>query len=607
MRLTADQIAKILKEPEGIPEKQSCQLHDDRARFHTTPALQAPIPYVDTFITAFVAKILNKGKLEVFRHLLRPIYDTVEFCEGIFSELLKIFEANDRHLEFRFTNPALTQDFNTYLEQIGDDTFWQTKAFQKMKSSINSIVIVDLPSFIDPEIRDKFARPYYYFLDVQNVTWFQLGPRYKMEAIAFLGGGGQYQYIFDDAFYRVYTRGQGDQWVLVKEVAHDLGYCPARSFWTTPFEDKSKLQKRGPQTNSLAKLDWLLLLETCTKHAELYAGFPIDVMYETRCDYQDAQGNKCEDGYITTIVPGGIDGSNSVKKVDQCPNCKDKQILGPGTVLTAPARSTNDDPDLLAGMNRISADEKSLNYLIERITKYKAEISTNIIGFVSETVREAMNKEQIGSMLESQIAALTEVRDNFQNIHKFVLETVARLRYGSAAVVSITCNYGSKWFIHSIEKQQEQYTQGKTNGFANFELTAQFEQILLTKYKNNPTMLARARTLVNIEPYLNYTSADLTSLQSTFGLNKDLVRLKLDFSSYVQRFEREFTNLGVFMQFSPFEQKVAFVKEKLLQYVEEDYPEEQPEEPGAVDPNNPAQLPGNGAEDGSAGAASEAA
>jgi hypothetical protein len=577
--LQNEQILKILQKGNLPEELESCRKHDIRAKFHTETTLSlSDIPYRQHFID-WVGTIINSKKLEVFEHLMTLPVETIEFTEGVFDELSKIFEAQDRFIGADFTNPELSVDFNSYRKEIEDDKFWQTRGFQAMKSQINSIAVIDLPVMQDEN--DRFPRPYYYLLDVQKVRDFRLGKNYKFEYLIFLNmKNDDIAHALDDGHFRTYTKDDNGRWQLYSENPHDLKYTPARSFWSTPWDSRAKLQKRGPQSNSLGRLDWLLFLYTSQKHTELYAGFPVDVMYEQRCDYKDADGNVCENGRIRTTMNTSLDGSTPPRIVyDDCPNCKNKQLLGAGTVLTAPAMASNDDPDLLKGMNRISADKDSLEYLMNRIDKLESDISVNMIGYIAEGIREAMNREQVASMFESQVNCLAEVRDNFEAVHKFVLETMARLRYGDKSLISVTCNYGSKWFIHSVETLQSQYKEAKTNGFANFELSSQFEQILLTKYKNNPMMLERARTLAAIEPYQNYTVADLTALNEKFGLNMDLVRLKIDFSGYVNRFEREFMNIGNFMQFMPFNVKVAFIEEKLLQYVKEDYPEDVDPEP----------------------------
>lgn len=575
--LLKDQILKILQsgtnqKPE---ELQSCHKHDIRAKFHIETKIDSScIEYLPEYL-AWVGSIINKKKLSVFTHLMTIPVETVDFNEGIFDELTKVFDASDRYVGYEFTNPALSQDYETFLKDIGHNTFWRNQGFQALKTAINSIVILDLPAVQDL-VKDKFPRPYYYLLDVQRLINWDVNSKFKFEYVIFHNKyDSDIIHAFDDGYYRTFKRssdGKAHDYTLVSEVPHNLAECPAKSFWSTPFNDRSRIQKRGPQTNALGKMDYLLWLYTATKHAELQAGFPIDVVYEQGCDYRDASGNTCKGGTVQVAVNATLnDGQDIRYRYDECPTCKEKQMLGAGTLLTAPAMASKDDVDLIQGMNRISADTVSLEYLLTRISKYETDISVNMIGFISEGIREAMNKEQVNSMFESQINCLAEVSENFQAIDLWVLEGLAKLRYGTQAVVSITSNWGRKWFIHTVEKLQAEFKESKENGFPNFELSSQFEQIIQTKYKNNPAMLERARTLAAIEPYQNYTVSDIGSLSEKFGLNNNLVHLKLDFSNYVSRFEREYMDVGAFMQYMPFSTKVTFIREKLLEYVEEDY------------------------------------
>src|SRR5688500_8622351 len=248
--LTNEQILQILRDNTKQEELDRCHKHDIRARFHTQPKIDEKNQqeYRKDFLQ-WVGTLINKQKLAVFENLLNSPVETVEFTEGVFDELTKIFEAQDRYIGYEFSNPELTGDFTNFLSAIGDDTFWQTKGFNFMKTAINSVVILDLPAMQEPG--DRFPRPYYYFLDVQKVKAFDVGHMFKMEFIIFENKhNSKLIHAFDDGYFRTYERDKGDNWRLVAEVPHDLGYTPARSFWTTPFEDSAKLQKRGPHTNS---------------------------------------------------------------------------------------------------------------------------------------------------------------------------------------------------------------------------------------------------------------------------------------------------------------------------------------------------------------------
>jgi hypothetical protein len=579
--LSSNQILQILQKRTRPEELESCRIHDVRARFHTEPVLYKKGPKYLAEHLAWVGTIIDSEKVAVYTHLLTLPIETIDFTEGVFDELKKVFEAQNRFIGFEFTNPQLMADFEEYRKQINDFDFWKTKGFKAMKSQINSFIVIDLPALLTQDDgttiqKSQYPEPYYYFLDCQEVISVEIDDNNNVQYIVFKDCYDDSKfYAFDDAAYRVYQE-KNNTVTLLSETFHELGYTPVRSFWSTPYNDRSRIQKAGPISNSLSKLDWLLFMYTSTKHSELAAGFPVEVIYEQRCDYKDAEGNACDGGKIRKTVNTLINttGPASPKIVyEDCPTCKNKRTLGAGRLLTAPAMSSKDDVDLIQGMNRISADVESLKYLLDRIDGLETTISINIAGYTEEDVTEAMNKEQVRARFQSQYNVLIEVKENFENIHKFVINTVAKLRYGKAFVGS-TVNYGDKFFIYSIDSLQESFQTAKNNGFPNFELGSQITQIIATKYKENPSMLERARVLSAIEPYTPYKYDELISLNEKIGLNTRQLRLKVDFDSYVSRFEREFMNISMFMQYSPFESKVEFIQAKLLEYVDQDYTEQ---------------------------------
>lgn len=616
--LSSLEILELLNNRNQPDEIESCRIHDVRARFHTEPVIRKAGPTYLADHLGWVGNIISSEKLTVYKALLSLPIETIDFTEGVFDELKKVFEAQNRFIGFDFSNPELIKDFEEYRKKIQDSDFWKTKGFKAMKSAINSFVVVDLPKLTkneDGSFQQASSKPepYYYLLDVQQVFCVHIDEKNNVEYIIFQDPKDcKTFYAFDDENYRIFIDEDNNEvdgrvgFRMIEEVYHGLGYTPVRSFWSTPYNDKSRIQKAGPISNSLSKLDWLLFMYTSTKHSELYAGFPVEVVYEQRCDYSDAEGNHCEGGWITRTVNttmGGAAGlGNAMRVKEPCQACANKASLGAGRTLTAPAPSSKEDVDLLQGMNRIGADVPSLEYLLKRIDGLETTISINISGYTEEDIREAMNKEQVRARFQSQYNVLIEVKENFENIHKFALDTVARLRYAGAYLGS-TVNYGDKFFIHSVEALQESFTKAKAGGFPNFELGSQITQIIATKYKENPAMLERSRILTAIEPYTPYDTDQLVTLNEKIGLNKRLLRLKVDFDSYVSRFEREYMNIALFMQFSSFETKVEFIQAKLLEYVDQDYAEQDAEKvatppAGALPPagTNPANTGGTGSE-----------
>ena len=110
--LSTQQAAEKLtkKSPQAEKELPAAVKHDERCFFHTEPADEKDLRYLSTF-RAFVQRILNKDKYQVFEHLLRTPLPTVEITEGILSELDKVFWASDGHIKITSQGGDVETDF----------------------------------------------------------------------------------------------------------------------------------------------------------------------------------------------------------------------------------------------------------------------------------------------------------------------------------------------------------------------------------------------------------------------------------------------------------------------------------------------------------------
>jgi hypothetical protein len=564
------QIPELIKRAKRPDEVKYAIEHDERAVFHTEPTEETlEIPYLRKFL-GYVNNIIDHNKYDVFRYLLNLPVETVDFTEGVFNELKKIFNASDRFKKHEFTNPELAADYDDYLDLIGNEDFWKYKGFEAMKSAINSILIVDLPALAN--VADLRPQPYYYLLPLTHMIDIRVSDDMRVEYIIFNDMRvPDIVHVFDDLFYRSYSTKESI--VLVTENMHDLGYTPARSFWSTPFNSQRKIQKKGPISNALGRLDWLLVEYVFAKHEALYAGFPVDIMYEQQCNYHDDDGNACENGYITKSVGTHLSGDplrTEEQEIVPCPACDgNKPVLGPGTIITAPARADSEDPDLIQGLNRVSADVDSLNWIKDKIDSDELKITWNMIGYVQNQSKEAMNEMQVMGNLQSRETVILDVKSNFERAETFVVETMARLRYGAAYLGSVIF-YGEKFYFQSVESIRTGIQDSKDAGLPQFEIISQQKQLLNTKYQNNPDMLERVKILMAIEPYQGYSLDDLIRLDQRYPLDPMRVLIKTNFHEYIARFEREFTNIVNFMPFSDFRERVEFIQTIIESYAEQD-------------------------------------
>jgi hypothetical protein len=521
-----------------------------------------------------------------FTELYRPPVPTNELVESIYSEFEKIFEGNNSFEKFEFEDPELEQDFSDYRKRIGDFNFWETQGFDAFKHSIDNIVIVDLPQLTKDEtgnyIQDATRpEPYFYILDIDNLHDIEntkvkaadsaLGKQayyFKTEYVITCGEGGLY-YVFDDQYYRLVECAPGKEPAIVAEIAHGLGYCPARSFWTTPLNASTCIQKCGVMTKSLSDLDWLLFFTISERYLQLYAPFPIYVVYKSKCDYKEQAGQKrkCIDGYLES------EGSRTLpENRERCPRCKNRIKVGPGNVLELKAPQENGDPNLLENpMKVIPAEKDSLEYMKETLAAMRKEIFANCVGRSKDAKNDqAKNELQVQSSFESSESVLLKVKRNFEIIHEFTLETCARLRYGDK-FISASINYGDEFFNTDEDEEVQEYKTAVETGLPEYDLSLLRDDIAGARYRNNPKLLERTRILKNLLPFPDYSLEKLSTVRKDFPdmvTQRDFV-VKMKFNEFIDRFEREQANINLFGSALEFDKKISLIRTEIDKYAAE--------------------------------------
>ena len=75
--------------------------------------------------------------------------------------------------------------------------------------------------------------------------------------------------------------------------------------------------------------------------------------------------------------------------------------------------------------------------------------------------------------------------------------------------------------------------------------------------------------LKQLEPYPHKTLDEVLKLYEKELLDEDLVKLKINFSTLVEKFERENINIIEFASNKPMREKIDIINKKLLEYVTE--------------------------------------
>lgn len=569
MGLELNQIKQILQKPSKRQVIQKAVNMQRRLRFHTeTNIAVSDINQPTTIFLDWVKHLLPKDKFNIFLQLFKFPLPTPAVVEDVYRELERVFYSRNSSSSYQFTDSELAEDWALYRKSnLNEPEVWKTMGWKRMQVSPNSILVIDLPQ-VQTTSRPE---PYFYWLEIDAVVDYQLSKQDEnlFEWLVFNQPEHRIA-VFDDTSIRVYQLNEKNEiQSLVSEASHDLGYCPARFFWSAQLNEKNKDLKKNPISKELSNLDWYLFFSISKQHLDLYAPYPIYSAYEADCNFENNEtGDYCDGGFLRNskgeykILNDGT--------VEKCPCCSEKRIAGPGSFLEVPIpNQTEGVADMRNPVQITTIDKDSLDYNVNECARLKNEIVVSVVGSggtVSE--KEAINETQVTANFESKTSVLNALKTNFELAQKFVEDTVCKLRYGGA-FISSSVSWGTEFYVFTVTELYSKYKQAKENGASNSELDAISQQILEVEYRNNPLVLQRMLILKQLEPYPHKTLDEVLKLYEKKLIDENLVKLKINFSTLVEKFERENINIIEFASNKPMREKIDIITNKLLEYVTE--------------------------------------
>jgi hypothetical protein len=600
MALSLDEIRKRSSEQRKKQTIALAVLHQNRLRFHSevvpsTPALASwmyrgrqredastlfagreGVAQALYDFLAMVHNLIPQDKFETFTTLFRFPVITNEVLSVCFDKLSRIFDGRNPAYSYQFASTEQRDDWEWYRqERMGEPTIWSTKGWDFFKTQINSVLIVDMPE--EQQKGDRYPQPYFYWLPVRDVIDFEADPMTgQMRWIIFRQDGDRIA-VFDDESRRVF-RGKGNEiGELLYEQPHDLGYCPARFFWNEPLSlDKPDI-KQSPVTKELDRLDWYLFFSISKRHLDTYGSYPIYWGYAQDCDFHD-ETCECDGGFLKDKKGNWLYDNNGLLR--PCPVCSRKRLTGAGSFVEVPVPDpTQGQPDLSNPVGMLSVDRSGLDYNKTEEKDLRMAIITAIVGQAEEiTQREAFNEQQVKAGFESQSTVLQRVKRGFEEAQKWVDDTIARERYGTA-FISSSINYGTEFYLFTADELRLRYKNAKESGASEADLDALQQQIIETEYRHNPQQMQRMIILGDLEPYRHLTREEIQALYDKNLITIEELMVKLNFADFVRRFERENMNIITFGENIDYDTKIDTIKERLMEYAREIIPQQKEVEP----------------------------
>lgn len=548
------------------------KLHQARIRFHTVKRVTAfNTPYLSYPLTQFLAmaeNILPHDKFVLFKTLFRFPIKTNEITEICFDKLSRIFDGRNPSFNYQFSSPEERDDWERYrLENLHEPEVWQTKGWDFFKSEINSVLIVDVPAIQTSERPE----PYFFWLPVEDILAYKANHdsgvmdfivyRMKDKIVA-----------LDDTSYRVWPDSKKTGQIEGEpeyEALHDLGYCPARFFWNVPLSLDDPDVKESPLSAVLESLDWFAFFHISKRQLDLMGAYPILSGYEQSCNFSNADnGDYCDGGYLRDRQ--GQFRFDAAGMLMRCPKCGDKRTIGPGSFVEIPIpNEAEGQPDLKNPVQILKVDRDSLDYNVEEQKRLREEIITAVVGQDEiVTNRDAFNEQQVRANFESVTTILNRVKKGFEAAQKWVDDTCCLLRYGGG-FISSTINYGTEFYLYTPDELRERYKTAKEAAMPEAELDALLNQVIETEYRNDPAAMRRMLILSELEPYRHLTRDELLELQAKNLIKEEDLLIKLNFPTFVRRFERENINIGEFGEAIPFARKIEIIRGEFERYAQE--------------------------------------
>ncbi len=557
MQLEKNQVQAIIQNRPKRNLLENAERHQNRLRLHGETEIEnirSNPAFID--LLAWVESYLTRDKFNRFCQLLRLPVVSLEITKDIYQEYQRVFDGQNPFFNYEFSNPDNATDFKSYLnKELKDREFFKTIGFDQLRYSINSILVVDMPT-------DGIGKPYYYFVDVSNVIDVKSDKNGAIKYVVFQVNKNTVA-VYDSTSYRVYNV-DGNKIIgePIVDNPHNLGYCPASYFWNQNLKGSNTVEKKSPITEVLGRLDKYLVEDTFKEYADLYGTFPIITTFEELCNFEG-----CDNGFISTDYTIYENGQEQIKtKQTKCPACSDREEIGPGTIFEIPAPQTSDDPVLSNPVSIITPDTKSLEYIKQKLIEYADGIREVTIGTRGRVLdNNQVNETQVFGSFESRQNILLQIATSFEAVHKFANDTVARLMFGDSFISSVVF-YGDQFFLKSTSHLMEEYKMAKENGEPDEEIDQIYRQILVTKYKGNDDRIERAWILYNLNPEPHKTVDQSRTLVNDGAMSQTDFVIKSRFNNFVARFEREQTNVLDFGRELQFDDKINRINEILISY-----------------------------------------
>lgn len=560
MALDETQAAEVLKAPKNRQKIESAKQEESKLRVFTEVYDENEIK--GEFYFAELLKTLKnrvEKKYDRVTEFFRFPLPIVPTSDAILNDFYKIFDGKNR-----FFDVQAERDIDRLTAWISDfrlENWIEENIKDVFKNKPNSFVVLDSDG----------TNTYLLNIDSERLVDVDFKDKHgNLNYIAFIHSRGKnekgtnvtFYSVYDDEYFRVFSKEENsDLYVLVSEESHQIGYCPARSFISTPSSNKNYFKRRVAFTTSTSKMEDYTFFDVFRNYVDHYAPFPVTEAPEKPCANQE-----CTDGYVQEQVVVDVRSGKTKNVLKPCLVCKggkDKGMFaGPGTHIGIRVQPDTKKRDASNLFKMIFPDTDKLKYTPEKLQNLEVEIKNGTVGVNGMVSKEAINEMQAKGGFESMESVLLRNKKELDRLYKWIVETVAKFFY-PGITVEVSANYGTEFYLVSEEQLQQRFKAAKENGLPIEEQLQIYFQLIETKYRGNPSLVERQKLLTMVDPLPLISVNEALELNARGIITTEELRLKINFLNFISKFENDnglITRFGVQL---PIAKRVDLIKQTL--------------------------------------------
>lgn len=479
----------------------------------------------DKFLNWVKSAFKTSNFLSFFKYLRNPVVSAKLINDEVKPQLQRVFHAEDSYFKYSIKGKDISNP-----EELHTDYF-DKALFDSILFRHNDVVVSDI---------DEVNKDHREIVSIQCVIAVD-SKKGKIQRIAYassLNGINGFSYI-DNQKYVFLTR---DNFNVILEVSHDLGYCPADWVSSENMFSDNDIVKKSLFSYVKVDLEEYVFLKTLQRMTEPNGAIPITTKLKT---IDSKIPNKLQSTISDQEPMSALSIGAQKASIETPPSTSDSELQA-GTIVNVPVpRDTTGKIDMEVVKSYFQfhyIPVEALTYLNDRINELQNNIITSILGDYQEQTNQAVNEKQVIKSLDNKKDKLRWMSDELTRIKKRSDFTTLALIYGKDNV-SVDVFFGTDFFLESQDKLFSDFAKAP-NAIERRNILLRLSQ---NRNKYNTNKANREKILYKIIPFAS--DLDFDKAQARANLIDDTTfKLQTRFDYWIAKFESQYGDIGVFFQ-----------------------------------------------------------